>query len=342
MNQLPENILSSDDEEDLYEHHRIVVDKGQSLIRIDKFLIDRLAHTSRNKIQNAIDTHNIRVNNQIIKANYKVKPADIITVLLPTPPRNTELLPENIPINIIYEDEHLIILDKPAGMVVHPAHGNWTGTLVNALVYYLQNLPAPQHGEYRPGLVHRIDKDTSGLMVIAKTDLAMSHLARQFFDHTINRIYKALVWGVPKSPEGRIETLLARNPRDRKTVAVTEDEYIGKIAITNYKILQDYTYVSLIECKLETGRTHQIRAHMKHIGHPIFSDASYGGDQILRGGQLPKYKQFIENCFAIMPRQALHAYTLGFVHPATKKEMYFESILPPDFDALLQKIKNYS
>jgi 23S rRNA pseudouridine1911/1915/1917 synthase len=329
------------EEEELFEHHRIEVDKGQSMIRIDKFLMDRISNTTRNKIQNAIHVESLKVNGKPVKPSYKVKPNDIIVVSLPHPPREDVVVPENIPLDIVYEDEELLIVNKRAGMVVHPAHGNWTGTLVNALSYHLNHLPVSSGGEIRPGLVHRIDKDTSGLLVIAKTEFAMSFLAKQFFDHSIERTYYALVWGVPSTPQGTVNAPIARSEKDRKVMAVYTDEEKAKRAVTHYKMLKDFQYVSLLQCNLETGRTHQIRIHMKHIGHPLFNDATYGGDKIIKGTVFSKYKQFVENCFEILPRQALHAKSLGFIHPTTKKFMQFDSDLPADFNAALEKWERY-
>ncbi len=336
------NQQEDDDEEiSLFEHHRIIIDNGQEALRIDKFLMDRIANVTRNRLQNAIDSEFIRVNDKPIKANYKVRPADIITILMPEPPREDLVLPENIPLNIVYEDDSLLIVNKEAGMVVHPAHSNWSGTLVNALAYHLQNLPTSQNGAGRPGLVHRIDKDTSGLLVIAKTETVMSHLAKQFYDHSIERTYYALVWGEVKEDVGRIENYLGRSMKDRRIVEVYEDETQGKKAITHYEVLKRMRYVTLIKCNLETGRTHQIRAHMKHLGHPLFNDAMYGGDKVLKGTNFTKYKQFVENCFKMMPRQALHAKSLGFVHPDTNKTIFFEADLPADFAAVLDKWEKY-
>ncbi|MCS6968256.1 MAG: RluA family pseudouridine synthase [Cytophagales bacterium] len=337
------NSIEPQEEEVLFEHHRIVVDKGQSLLRIDKFLSDRLANTSRNKIQHAIHNGFIQVNGKAIKPNYKVHPLDVITISLPQPPRSGEIKPENIPLDIVYEDKHLIVLNKKAGMVVHPAYNNWEGTLVNALVYHFQQLPEMQGNEGRPGLVHRLDKDTSGLMVVAKTEEAMMGLARQFFHHTIERTYWALVWGEPKQSKGTINAPLGRNPKDRRMVIVYEGELAaqGRPAITHYEVIKPMYYVSLLRCRLETGRTHQIRAHMKHIGHPIFNDPTYGGDQILKGTLFSKYRAFVENCFKLMPRQALHAQSLGFEHPITKEWMHFESSLPEDFRLVLEKWERY-
>ena len=327
--------FSEDDE--LYEHHRIVVDKGQSLLRIDRFLMDRLPNATRTKIQAAIDVSSVFVNDKPTKASYKIKPLDVITISLPHPPRDTDIQPENIPLNIVFEDNELLVLNKPAGMVVHPAHGNWDGTLVNALVYHFQNLPTSRNGNIRPGLVHRIDKDTSGLMVIAKTEYAMTHLARQFFDHSIERTYNALVWGIPEPPDGTITGYIGRSIRDRKVQAIYEDEAKGKWAVTHYKTLEALRYVALLQCNLETGRTHQIRAHLKHIGHPLFNDAMYGGDRILRGNPVGSYKAFVENAFKLLLRQALHAKSLGFIHPRTHQWLQFDSELPDDFAAALEK-----
>jgi len=331
----------SDDSEELFEHHRIQVDPGQSLIRIDRFLSDRLPNASRNRIQNGIRDGLVKVNGQDIRSNYKVRPDDVVTISLPQPPRDTEVVPENIPLNIVFEDPELLVVDKPAGMVVHPAYNNWTGTLVNALVYHFQNLPEMPDNEGRPGLVHRIDKDTSGLLVIAKTEHALNRLARQFFDHSIERTYQALVWGVPKEMEGTIDVMIGRSHKDRRVVAAFPEGDYGKRAITHYKVLRDLRYVSLIECKLETGRTHQIRAHMKYLGHPLFNDATYGGDKILKGTVFSKYKSFVQNCFKILPRQALHAQSLGFVHPVGNELMHFSSPLPDDFKEVIDKWENY-
>ncbi len=330
------------EEEGLFEHHKIIADKGQSLVRIDKFLVDRLPNVTRNRIQNAIDAETIQVNGKATKVSYKIKPFDVVTILLANPPRNEEVIPEDIPLDIVFEDAHFMIVNKKAGMVVHPAYGNWTGTLVNALVYHFQNLPTHRNGEIRPGLVHRIDKDTSGLLVIAKSELAMTYLAKQFFDHTIERTYYALVWGVPKEEKGTIKTYLGRSVHDRKVTAVYDDPEKGKIAITHYKVLQSFQYVSLIQCNLETGRTHQIRAHMKHLGHPLFSDEMYGGNKILRGLSSSNYKKFVADCFEVIPRQALHAKTLGFTHPETKEWVQFDSELPQDFQQVLEKWTKFS
>jgi 23S rRNA pseudouridine1911/1915/1917 synthase len=336
-----EEIYDLPEDADLYEHYRIQVDPGQALLRLDKFLLDRLPNASRNKIQNGIKAEAIQVNTQPVKANYKVKPGDLITVMLPHPPREDVIVPENISLDIVYEDEELLVVNKPAGMVVHPAYQNWTGTLVNALTWYFNNLPTGRNGEARPGLVHRIDKDTSGLLVIAKTEYAMAFLAKQFYDHTIERTYNALVWGEPETESGTITGNVGRSPKDRRVMTVYPDGEYGKHAVTHYKTLKKLRYVSLLECKLETGRTHQIRAHMKYLGHPLFNDATYGGDKILKGTTFSRYRQFVENCFKLMPRQALHAKSLGFIHPVTRKNLYFETELPEDFTAVLDKWEKY-
>ena len=328
-------------DDELFVHHRIVADPGQSLIRLDKFLTDRLPHVTRTKIQDAVTAEFIKVNGKVAKSNYRIHPGDVVTVALPEPPRDTEVYPENIPLNIVFEDPHLLVVNKPAGMVVHPAHENWSGTLVNALVYHFSQLPEMKGNEGRPGLVHRIDKDTSGLLVIAKTESAMTALASQFYHHTIGRTYQAIVWGEPEPAEGTINVNLGRSPKDRRITVAIPDGSSGRHAITHYRVLKPLRYVSLIECRLETGRTHQIRAHMKYLGHPIFSDATYGGDQILRGTVFAKYRQFVENCFKIIPRQALHAKTLEFTHPATGELMKFDSDLPEDFTKALLKWEGY-
>lgn len=328
------------EEQDLYEHLRIVVDKGQSLLRVDKFLMQRVENASRNRIQNAIEAGNVLVNEKVIKASYKVKPNDIITVVLPHPPRDTEVYPENIPLDFVYEDDDLLVVNKAAGMVVHPGFNNYTGTLVNALVYHFQQLPQLPGNEGRPGLVHRIDKDTSGLLLISKNERSLTYLARQFYDHSITRKYLALVWG-DLNEDGTVTGYIGRSAKDRRVMDIYQDEEKGKWAVTHYKVLERFGYVTLIECQLETGRTHQIRAHMKYLGHPLFSDATYGGDRILKGTVNGKYKQFVENCFELMPRQALHAQTLGFIHPTSKHYLHFEAPLPNDFTAVLEKWRNY-
>ena len=333
--------IIEDPEEILFEHHRIVVDQGQALLRIDKFLMARLPNVTRTKVQDAIHNQFVKVNDKLIKPNYKIHPGDLVTIMLPEPPRDTEVIPENIALNIVFEDDHLLVINKPAGMVVHPAYNNWTGTVVNALAHHFQQLPQLPGNEGRPGLVHRIDKDTSGLLVIAKTEKTLTHLARQFFDHTIERTYWAIVWGVPDPPQGTINVPVGRSLKDRRiTVAFPEGDY-GRHAITHYKLLKDLRYVSVVECRLETGRTHQIRAHMKHIGHTLFNDATYGGNQVLKGTVFSKYKQFVENCFQVIPRQALHAKTLGFIHPESRKKMEFNSDLPEDFKGAVEKWEHY-
>ena len=325
----------------LYERHRFVADKGQTPLRIDKFLMTKIANASRNRIQDGIESGFVTVNDEVVKANYKVKPLDVITVSMDEPPRDTEIIPQNIPLDIVYEDDELLVVNKPAGMVVHPAHGNWDGTLVNALVYHFQNLPTHRNGEIRPGLVHRIDKDTSGLLVIAKTDQAMTHLAKQFFDHSIERTYAALVWGEPKQDEGTIEGHIGRSLKDRKIMAIFPDGSQGKEAITHYKVLRKIRYVSLVQCNLETGRTHQIRVHLKSIGNTLFNDETYGGNKVLRGTVFSKYEKFVENCFKICPRQALHAKSLGFIHPKTGEFMQFDTELPVEMVQVMEKWEGY-
>ena len=328
------------EEQDLYEHLRIVVDKGQSLLRLDKFLIIRTENTSRNRIQNAIDAGNVLVNDKVVKASYKVKPLDIISMVLPHPPRDTEVYPEDIAIDIIYEDDDVIMVNKAPGMVVHPGFNNYTCTLVNALVFHSQQLPQMPGNDGRPGLVHRIDKDTSGLLLVSKNEWAITFLAKQFFDHSISRKYIALVWG-DLIEDGTVTGYIGRSIKDRKVMAVYDDETKGKWSVTHYKVLERFNYVTLIECQLETGRTHQIRAHMKHIGHPLFNDSTYGGDKILKGTVFNKYRQFVENCFEILPRQALHAKSLGFIHPTTRKFIHFETELPEDISSVIEKWRNY-
>jgi 23S rRNA pseudouridine1911/1915/1917 synthase len=338
---LADEIDNGADEDDLFEHYRIVADKGQTAMRLDKFLNVHVANASRTKIQNGIEAEAVKVNGLPVKSSYKVKPMDVITLLLPQAPRDTEIIPEDIPLDIIYEDDVLLLVNKPTGMVVHPAFGNWTGTLINALVYHFQNLPVGRNGEGRPGLVHRIDKDTSGLLVIAKTEFAMTFLAKQFSDHTIERTYHALVWGEPKEYKGTITGHIGRSAKDRRVMDIYEDGSQGKHAVTHYETLKPLRYVSLIKCNLETGRTHQIRAHMQHIGHPIFNDSVYGGDKILRGGTTGSFKVFVENNFKLLPGQALHAKSLGFVHPTTKEWMQFDTELPENFQAIVEKWENF-
>ncbi len=327
-------------EEELFEHFRFDVPKGQLLLRIDKFLMNLIPNATRNKIQNAASSGDIYVNDVPVKSNYRVKPLDVVRIMLSHPPFENRVDPENIPLNIVYEDSTLLLINKPADFVVHPGHGNYTGTLVNALAYHFENLP--MNSSERPGLVHRIDKDTTGLLVIAKTEAAMTHLAKQFEAKTTEREYIALVWGTVKEDEGTIEGNIARHVKDRMQMAVFEDPTIGKPAVTHYKVLERFGYVTLVSCILETGRTHQIRVHMKHLGHPLFNDARYGGDLILKGTTFTKYKQFIDNCFKILPRQALHAKTLGFVHPTTGEMMRFDTELPQDMQDCIEKWRNYS
>jgi len=333
--------LQEQDEQELFEHTRIVAEKALTMVRLDKFLMNRLENTSRNRIQNAIDAGSVRVNEKIVKASYKVKPLDVVTIVLPDPPRDTEVYPEDIPLSIIYEDNDLLLVNKEAGMVVHPGFNNYTGTLVNALTFHLNQLPTLPGNTGRPGLVHRIDKDTSGLLVIAKNEWAMTFLAKQFFEHTITRKYRALVWGDIKE-DGTVRGYIGRDLKDRRIMNIYDDETKGKWSVTHYRVIERLGYVTLIECQLETGRTHQIRAHMKSIGHPLFNDASYGGDRILKGAVFNKYKQFVDNCFQLLPRQALHAKSLGFEHPVSKERMEFETPLPEDFTLALEKWRAYA
>lgn len=328
-------------EQELYEHHRITVDKGQSMLRIDKFLMHRMQNASRTKIQHAADADCIVVNGKPVKSSYKVKPGDQISIVLPHPPKDTEIVPENIPLEIVYEDDALLLVNKPAGMVVHPGYNNVTGTLVNALAWYLKDSEFSKQGNIRPGLVHRIDKNTSGLLVVAKTELAMTHLAKQFFDHSIDRSYLALAWGDFEKDTGIVTGFIGRSTRDRKVFTMYDEAEKGKWSVTHYTVLERMHYVTLIECKLETGRTHQIRVHMKQLGHPLFADDTYGGDRIVKGTTFTKYRQFIDNCFELMPRQALHAQSLGFTHPITGKRLFFEAPLPTDFGGVLDKWRGY-
>ena len=334
-----EDMIGANDDDDsgdeLYEHHRIVVDRGQELLRIDKFLQNRLRNTSRNKIQEAIRASAVEVNGTAVKPNYRIKPQDLITITLPEPPREGKVVPEEMPLDIRYEDGELLIVNKPAGLVVHPAYGHWQGTLVNGLAHHLANLPTGRNGEVRPGLVHRIDKDTSGLLVIGKTEFAMTHLSNQFFHHTIERSYLALVWGMPPGPTGTIRGHLGRSLRDRKVQTVYPSGEQGKHAVTHYEVLESFGPVTLVRCILETGRTHQIRAHMQYLGHPLFSDATYGGDRIRVGQNTGAYRDLVEHAFQLLPRQALHARSLGFVHPVSGEKIYFEAELPADFAAAL-------
>lgn len=330
-----------DSEEELYEHHKIVVDAGQGLLRIDKFLVGRLSNVTRSKVQAGLREGLISVNNSHVNPSYRVHPGDEISIDFHQSSENYEVIPEDITLDIVLEDEHLLIVNKPAGMVVHPAYQNWTGTLVNALAYHFQHLPERKGNKGRAGLVHRIDKDTSGLLVIAKTEDAMDGLAKQFFDHSIDRSYYALVWGVPKETKGVIDVNVGRSSKDRRTVVAFPTGDVGKRAITHYSVLKDLCDVALLQCRLETGRTHQIRAHMKYYGHPVFNDTMYGGNRILKEPITTKYKQFVQNCFKIIQRQALHANMLGFIHPITKKKVTITSDLPDDFRKVLDKWEHY-
>ncbi len=338
-----EEIENEENEEDeLFEHYHFKVDPGQEILRIDKFLLDRLPNTSRNKIQFAAKNGNVLVNTLTIKPNYRVKPGDEISIVMPYPVREIELIAENIPIQIEFEDDFLAIVHKPSNMVVHPGYGNYTGTLVNAMVYHFDNLPYRIQDYFgRPGLVHRLDKNTTGLMVIAKTEHALSHLAKQFADRTTERRYNALVWG-DVLEDGTVTGNIGRSLKNRKVMTVFPEGDYGKHAVTHYKVLERFGLVTLIECKLETGRTHQIRAHLKHIGHPLFNDNEYGGDRIVRGTTHTKYKKFIENCFSLIPGQALHAKTLGFTHPVSGENLQFDSELVDGFEKILQKWRNYT
>lgn len=331
----------TEEQEELFEHHHIEVDKGQQLLRIDKFLINRLENVSRTKIHDAAVAGNILVNNQAVKPNYKVKPGDVISIVMSYPPREIELIPQDIPLEIVFEDNELIVVNKKPGMVVHPGYGNYTGTMVNALAYHFENLPIFNSNELRPGLVHRIDKNTSGLIVIAKNELAKNKLAKQFFDHTIQRKYIALVWGNP-GESGSIEGHIGRSLKNRKKMHVFPKGDYGKYALTHFKLIEPLGYVSLIECKLETGRTHQIRVHLQYLGHPLFNDDTYGGDQILKGTTFTKYKQYVQNCFRMLPRHALHAKSLGFIHPVNGKNMFFDSEIPEDMSSVIEKWRNYT
>lgn len=339
---MEDNFLpDSDLQEELYEHFRFKADPGQSLLRIDKYLTSKIQNVSRNKVQNAARAGNIRVNEKTVKPNYRVKPGDVITILLPGPPRETDNLPENIPLDIVYEDEDVLIVNKPAGMVVHPAYANYTGTLVNALLYHFLGKTDRMGEALRPWLVHRIDKDTSGLLVVARNELAQAILARQFFEHSIQRNYTALVWGDLPDDEATISGYISRNPRDRRVMTVWQDPEKGRHSVTHYKVIERLGYTTLVDCQLETGRTHQIRAHFARIGYPLFGDTAYGGREIVKGPVFNKYKQFVENCFALLIGQALHARTLGFIHPATGKQVFFEVPLPGYYTELVEKWRRY-
>ena len=329
-----------DIDESLYEHYSFTADSGQQALRVDKFLMNRIENATRNKIQQAAKAGSVRVNDVVVKSNYKVKGGDQVKVLFTHPPYENLLVGENIPLDIVYEDDALVVVNKAAGMVVHPGHGNYNGTLLNALLYHFESLPL--NANDRPGLVHRIDKDTSGLLVVAKTEKAMTHLAKQFFDKTSQRSYYALVWGDVKDDTGTIEGHIGRDPKNRLLMTVFPDGDQGKEAITHYEVVERFGYTTLVRCRLETGRTHQIRAHMKHIGHTLFGDARYGGYNILKGTTFTKYKQFVDNCFKLLPRQALHAQTLGFVHPISGKSMSFDAPLPNDMLTALDKWRHYA
>lgn len=326
--------------DDLYEHYRFTASEGQEPLRVDKFLMNFIENATRNKVQQAAKAGNVLVNDNAVKSNYKVKPNDVVRVVLAYPPPESLLVAEDIPLDIVYEDDAVIVVNKPAGMVVHPGHGNYAGTLVNGLIHHIENLPT--NSNERPGLVHRIDKDTSGLLVVAKTEFAMVHLSKQFFDRTTERKYLALVWGDVKENEGAIEGNIGRSFKNRLQMDVFPEGDFGKHAVTHFKVLERLTYVTLVQCKLETGRTHQIRAHFKHIGHTLFNDERYGGDDILKGTTFTKYKQFVQNCFKVLPRQALHAKTIGFTHPTTGEFMQFNSEIPEDFTNCLEKWRTYT
>ena len=335
-------IDEENEQEELYEHHRFVADKGQELLRIDKFLMDRLANATRNKVQIAAHAGNVHVNGSPVKPNYRVKPKDEVTIVLAYPPRDKTIHPEDIPLDILYEDDDVVVINKQPDLVVHPGHGNYTGTLVNGLMHHFKNLPdMGKREEPRPGLVHRLDKGTSGVMVIAKNELTMSGLAQQFFDRSTDRVYNALVWGDFEENEGTITGHIGRSVRNRLQMDVFPDGEQGKHAVTHYKVLERLGYVTLVQCKLETGRTHQIRAHMKYIGHTLFNDERYGGNAVLKGTTFTKYKQFVENCFDIAPRAVLHAKSLAFTQPITKQRLSFETDLPPDMQLLLEKWRGY-
>ena len=336
-------IRESTEEQELFEHFRFEITAGTKPIRIDKYLANSIQNASRSKIQNAIDAESVLVNEKPTKASYKIKPDDSISVVFPDPPKDTTIAPENIPLNIVYEDDDVLIVNKVAGMVVHPGYNNVSGTLVNALAYHFKDLPFAKENNVRPGLVHRIDKNTSGLLVVAKNEFAMTFLAKQFFDHSIKRSYIALAWGDFEEDEGTINGYIGRSNYDRRVFKMYKDdeEDKGKWSVTHYKILERLHYVTLIECRLETGRTHQIRVHMKDIGHPLFADDTYGGDRIVKGTTFTKYKQFIDNCFDLCQRQALHAKSIGFIHPTTKKEIFFETELPNDMQAVIEKWRGY-
>ncbi len=336
-----ESIYTTEDGREMYEHFRFLADKGQALLRVDKFLVARMEKTSRNRIQQAADAGCIIVNGVAVKSSYKVKPGDVISIVMDRPRYELEIIPEDIPLDIVYEDSEVLVVNKPAGLVVHPGHGNYHGTLVNALAFHFRDNPDYDVNDPRLGLVHRIDKDTSGLLVVAKTPEAKTHLGLQFFNKTTKRQYVAVVWGDFDSDKGTIVGNIARNPKNKLQMAVFDDPTIGKHAVTHYEVIESFGYVSIVKCVLETGRTHQIRVHMRHKGHPLFNDARYGGDQILKGTTFAKYRQFIDNCFATCPRQALHAKTLGFVHPKTGQQLDFDTPIPEDMLNLISKWREY-
>lgn len=338
---LMQDLEQDEDGNGLYEHFRFVADKGQTLLRVDKFLVARMEKSSRNRIQQAADAGCILVNGKAVKSNYRVKPLDVVTIVMDRPRYELEIIAEDIPLDIVYEDESLLVVNKPPGLVVHPGHGNYHGTLVNALAYHFKDNPDYDVNDPRMGLVHRIDKDTSGLLVIAKTPNAKTHLGKQFFNKTTQREYVAVVWGAPNPENGRIEGNIGRSLKDRLQMTVFPDGDMGKHAVTHYETIETFGYVSVVKCRLETGRTHQIRVHMKHIGHPLLNDARYGGDQILRGTTSAKYRQFVMNCFEICPRQALHARTLGFIHPETGESMFFSAPVPQDMSNMIEKWRTY-
>ncbi len=338
---MPEQPEIIEENSELYEHHRIKADAGQAALRIDKFLLFHIANVSRNKIQQAARAGNILVNDKPVKPNYKIRPGDVVSVVLAYPPREVEIIPQEIPLNIVYEDEDVIVVNKQAGLVVHPGHENWEGTLLNGLAFYFQKTGQPIENGFGY-LVHRIDKDTTGVMVVAKNEEAQTILARQFFDHTVERSYQALVWGDVEANEGIIEGHIGRSLKDRRVMTVFPNGEYGKAAISHYKVLERFGYVTLVECRLETGRTHQIRAHFRYIGHPLFNDERYGGNQILKGATFTKYKQFIQNCFKIIPRQALHAKSIGFIHPSTGEKLFFDSALPEDMQQVIEKWNGYA
>jgi 23S rRNA pseudouridine1911/1915/1917 synthase len=342
VNLIPAEDLQPEEElkDELYEHYRYTVDKGQDLTRIDKFLMDRIERVSRNKLQQAMHAGNVLVNEKPVKPNYKIKPFDEIVIVLSTPVKEFKLVAENIPLQVVYEDDTVVVINKKAGMVVHPGLGNYTGTLVNALMYHFKDIPQGKD-PIRPGIAHRIDKFTSGLIIVAKTEFALAHLAKQFFDHTIERKYLALAWGDFEEESGTITGHIDRHERNRQKFAVYPDGDKGKHAITHYKVVERFGYTTLVECQLETGRTHQIRVHMAYVGHPLFADDTYGGDKIVKGTVFTKYKQFVENCFEICNRQALHAKVLGFTHPVTGERLRFESDLAPELEAVIEKWRQY-